>query len=147
MKRSERLSVVIELAAKATEEALLKVSQANAVWVQDKQQLADLNQYKGEYLAKLRDGNQAIMSGQKVMEFRAFLGQLDQAIIAQEHQIARSLGYLQQRQQTWRQVRIKEQAMQSLIERYQQEENQQLFRQEQNESDEHNTAQWLRKQK
>jgi flagellar FliJ protein len=87
------------------------------------------------------------MSGQKVMEFRAFLGQLDQAIIAQEQQITRSLGHLQQMQHAWRQVRIKEQAMQSLVERYQQEENQQIVRQEQNESDEHSTAQWLRKQK
>ncbi len=147
MKRSERLGVVVELAAKATEEALLKVSQANAVWHQDKQQLTDLNQYKGEYLAKLRGGDQVAMSGQKVMEFRAFLGQLDQAIIAQEQQITRSLGHLQQMQHAWRQVRIKEQAMQSLVERYQQEENQQIVRQEQNESDEHSTAQWLRKQK
>ena len=43
MKRSQRLSVVVELAVKATEEALYKVSQANAAWSQDKQQLADLN--------------------------------------------------------------------------------------------------------
>ena len=147
MKRSQRLSVVAELAVKATEAALYKVSQANAAWSQDKQQLADLNQYKGEYLVKLREGKQATVSGQKVMELRLFLAQLDQAIIAQEQQISRSLTHLQQMQQAWRQVRVKEQAMNSLLVRYQQEENHQVLRQEQNESDEHNTAQWLRKQK
>ena len=56
---------MVELAVKATEEALYKVSQANAAWSQDKQQLADLNQYKGEYLVKLRQGDQATVSGQK----------------------------------------------------------------------------------
>ena len=147
MKRSQRLSVVVELAVKATEEALHKVSQANAAWSQDKQQLADLNQYKGEYLVKLRQGDQATVSGQKVMELRVFLAQLDQAIIAQEQQIARSLTHLQNMQQEWRQVRIKEQAMNSLLARYQREESHQISRQEQNESDEHNNAQWLRKQK
>ena len=147
MKRSQRLSVVVELAVKATEEALHKVSQANAAWSQDKQQLADLNQYKGEYLVKLRQGDQATVSGQKVMELRVFLAQLDQAIIAQEQQIARILTHLQNMQQEWRQVRIKEQAMNSLLARYQREESHQISRQEQNESDEHNNAQWLRKQK
>lgn len=147
MKRSQRLNPIIELAAKETEQALIKVGQANTVWTQNKQQLDDLKRYKDEYLARLRQGNQSAMSAQKVMELRAFLAQLDQAISAQQHQVEQSFAELQQQQATWRQIRSKEEAMLSLSQRYQKEETRTELKREQNESDERNTMQWLRKSK
>lgn len=147
MKRSQRLNPIIELAAKETEQALVKVGQANTVWAQNKQQLDDLHHYKGEYLSRLRDGNQLTMSAQKVLELRAFLAQLDQAISAQEQVVNQSKVVLEQQQEAWRQVRSKEEAMNSLSSRYKKEEIQLELKREQNESDERNTMQWLRKSK
>ena len=85
------------------------------------------------------------MSAQKVMELRAFLIQLDQAIGSQERQVETSFQMLQQQQQAWKAVRRKEQAVQSLVGRYQQAEMKVELKQEQRENDERNTAQWLQK--
>ncbi len=147
MKRSKRLIPVVDIAAKASEKALVKVGEANAAWVQDTAQLDDLVNYRGEYLARFREGDQMAMSAQKIMELRAFLVQLDQAIGSQERQVATSLQILQQQQQAWKAVRIKEQAVQSLVERYQQQEMHVELKQEQLENDERNTVQWHRKPK
>jgi len=147
IKRSQRLKPVVELATKASEAALVKVGEANAVWSREKAQLDDLIQYKGEYLARFRSGNQQAMAAQKVMELRAFLVQLDQAIASQQNLVEQTLTALQQQQEAWKQERSKEQAVQSLVTRYQDEELQIELKQEQLESDERNTAIWSRKPK
>jgi len=61
MKRSKRLTPVVDIAAKETEAALAKVGQANSVWLQDKNQLEELQRYKGEYLAKFRQGDTLVI--------------------------------------------------------------------------------------
>ncbi|MBL4638133.1 MAG: flagellar export protein FliJ [Proteobacteria bacterium] len=145
MKRSKKLSPVVEVAVKAAERALLKVGEENTVWQQDKQQLDDLYRYKGEYLAKFRQGDSLMISAQKMLELRAFLVQLDQAIAAQQQQVENSYKRVQYQQTLWLQARTKEQAMQTLVGRYKAEESQQEVRQEQLDNDEHNTSQWVRK--
>jgi len=52
---------------------------------------------------------------------------------------------LEQQRGFWQQARRKEQAMESLVDRYQVEELQQESRQEQLENDERNTSQWIRR--
>jgi len=145
MKRSKKLSPVVDVAVRAAETALLKVGEANAVWQQDKQQLDDLYRYKGEYLAKFRQGDSLMISAQKMLELRAFLVQLDQAIASQQQQVENSYKRVQYQQQLWLQARTKEQAMQTLVGRYKAEESLLEVRQEQLDNDEHNTSQWVRK--
>ncbi len=147
MKRSKRLTPIVELAVKATEAALIKVGEANALWIRDTKQLEELHRYQGEYLARLRSGEVISMSAQKVLELRRFLAQLDQAIIAQQQQVKTSLEVLEQQQQQWKKVRSKEQAMQSLVSRYHHEEIRVEQKKEQADNDERNTSQWLRKPK
>ena len=147
MKRSKRLSPIVDLAVKATEAALIKVGEANALWIRDAKQLEELQRYQGEYLARLRSGDIISMSAQKVLELRGFLAQLDQAILAQQKQVKISLEVLQQQQKQWKKIRSKEQAMQSLVSRYHQEEVHLETKKEQQDNDERNTAQWLRKSK
>jgi len=135
---------MVDIATKKTEAALANVGQANTIWLQEKQQLEELHRYKGEYLAKFRQGDTLVMSAQKVLELRAFLSQLDQAINAQQEQVSIRYKQLEQYRLTWHQVRIKEQAVQSLVERYQDDELQLENKKEQNENDERNTSQWHR---
>lgn len=145
MKRSKRLSPVVDIAAKETEAALTKVGQANTAWLQDKHQLEELKRYKDEYLAKFRQGDTLVMSAQKVLELRSFLVQLDQAIQAQEYQVKERYTQLEVQRGFWQKARSKEQAMESLVERYQAEELHAESRQEQLDNDERNTSQWVRK--
>jgi flagellar FliJ protein len=144
MKRSKRLTPVVELAEKATEEALQQLGLANADWQRDKQQLDDLIRYKGEYLARFRQGDPLTMSAQKMLDLRAFLVQLDQAIAAQEAQVANSYKRVEYHQVLWKQKHTKEQAMHTLVGRYHAEELQQELKQELRDNDEHNTSKWVR---
>jgi len=144
MKRSKRLNPVVEIAVKDTEAALVKVGETNSIWLQDKQQLDDLHRYKGEYLARFRQGDTLTMSAQKVLELRNFLVQLDQAIAAQAQQVAIRLRALEEQRTRWQQSRVKEQSLYTLVERYQGEELQIENKQELRDNDERNTAQWLR---
>lgn len=145
MKRSERLSPVVAIAAKSSEDALKKVGIANTAWLADKNQLDDLQRYRTEYLDRFRRGDTLIMSAQKVLELRSFLVHLDQAINAQTQQVAARQATLGRYRVAWQQARSKEQAMQSLVNRYQDDEFKQEVRQEQLDNDERNTAQWVRR--
>lgn len=147
MKRSKRLSPVVLIAAKDTEAALIKVGTANAAWLADKEQLDDLNRYRAEYLDRFRRGDTLVMSAQKVLELRSFLVHLDQAIEAQTQQVKTRSATLARHRLVWQQARSKEQAMQSLIDRYQDEEFKQEARQEQLDNDERNTSQWVRRRR
>jgi flagellar FliJ protein len=145
MKRSKKLSPVVNVAQKAAETALMQLGEVNTVWQKDKQQLDDLNQYKQEYLARFRQGDSLMISAQKMLELRAFLVQLDQAIAVQQQQVENSYKRVQYQKTLWMQARTKEQAMQTLVGRYKAEELQQEVKQEQLDNDEHNTSQWVRK--
>ena len=142
MKRSQRLNPVVELTTKAVKEALAKVGEANANWTTDKLQLDDLMRYKAEYLARFRQDELRVTPIKKVMELRAFLVQLDQAIAVQQAQVKQSLAILHQQQAEWRTVRVKEKAVQSLVERYQQQELALALKQEQADADEYNITSW-----
>ena len=145
MKRSKRLSPVVVIAAKDTEAALIKVGAANTAWLADKEQLDDLHRYRAEYLDRFRRGDKVVMSAQKVLELRSFLVHLDQAIDAQTQQVKTSYAVLARQRLFWQQASSKEQAMQLLVGRYQDEEFKQEARQEQLDNDEHNTSQWVRR--
>jgi flagellar FliJ protein len=147
MKRSKRLSPVVKIAAKDTEAELIKVATANTEWLVDKESLDYLYRYKSEYLDRFRRGDAAVMSAQKVLDLRSFLVQLDQAIEAQTQQVNTRYAALGQQRQLWQQARSKQQAMQSLVGRYQDEEFKQETRQEQLDNDERNTSQWVRRQR
>tara|TARA_R110002049_G_scaffold137501_5_gene297536 strand:+ start:315 stop:758 length:444 start_codon:yes stop_codon:yes gene_type:complete len=145
MKRSKRLSPVVVIAAKDTDAALVNVGTANAAWLSDKEQLDDLHRYRAEYLDRFRRGDTLVMSAQKVLELRSFLVHLDQAIEAQTQQVKARHTVLARHRALWQQASSKEQAMQSLVDRYQDEEFKQEARQEQLDNDERNTTQWLRR--
>jgi flagellar export protein FliJ len=147
MRRSKRLTPIIELTEKQTQAALVKLGEANAAWMRDTQQLNELESYKQEYLLKLRQGLQLSITAQKVLELRRFLTQLDQAIQAQHGQIQNSLKQREYYQAEWVKARSKEQAMNSLGDRYRSQEMQHELKQEQNELDERNTSQWIRQKK
>lgn len=145
MKRSQKLQPVVHLVEKHTHDALLKLGEANSLLQREQQQLEDLIRYRDEYLARFRHEDPLIMNAQKALELRGFLIQLDQAIEAQRQQVASHKQRVQQRQMQWREARSKEQAVNSLVKRYQSQETKQAARKEQQDSDEHASLQWRKK--
>lgn len=144
MSRMRKLDPVIEVARKSTESALVKLGETNALLQQEQNQLNDLMQYRDDYLARFRRDDPLVMSARKALELRGFLAQLDQAIHAQQLQVNQSQQLVNRQQQNWLQARNKEQALDSLMAKYQAAEQHQQQRREQRDNDEHTTAIWLR---
>lgn len=147
MSRADKLKPALEMAQRATEQALLTLSEANQALMRDQQQLAELQQYRDDYLQRFRQADPMIMKAQKQLELRAFMAQLDQAIRMQEQQVQETLQNAQYYHQQWLGVRSREHALESLLERYQQQAEQRALRQEQNTSDEQSTMLWRRRRR
>lgn len=145
MSRSKKLQPVVKLARQETEQAVIKLAQVNRLCHQEQRQLHDLQHYRQEYLQRFRGADPLVMPARKAIELRNFLAQLDQAIALQEQQVKQILAQVTHQQQQWTQARSKQHAMQSLLERYQQEETQRQQRQEQRLSDEYSAQLWRRR--
>lgn len=135
------------MARKATEAELISLGEANASLELDQRQLDELIRYRDDYLARFRSEQAIALSARKALELRAFLAQLDQAIRAQQQQVGLGRKRVERQQQRWREARNKEQAIDSLLARYQADEQRLLQRREQRDSDEHTQAMWLRKRR
>lgn len=147
MSRSRKLNPVIDMARKATENELIKLGETNALLQQEQMQLDDLIGYRQEYLNRFRQDDPTLMSAKKALDLRGFLAQLDQAIQAQQVQVTLSQTRVQSQQKNWLEAKNKEQAIDTLMERYKTDEKQQQQRHEQRENDEHTNAMWLRRHK
>ncbi|WP_438971103.1 flagellar export protein FliJ [Methylophaga sp.] len=147
MSRSRKLNPVIEMARKTTEDELIKLGETNALLQQEQGQLDDLINYRQDYLNRFRQGDPTLMSAKKALDLRAFLAQLDQAIQAQQNQVTQSETRVQHQQKNWMEAKNKEQAIDTLMERYKSDELHQQQRHEQRENDEHTNAMWLRRHK
>lgn len=147
MSRAKKLLPVVEMVRKATETELNKLGQTNALLQRDQNQLDDLMQYRAQYLTRFRQNEEAHMTAKQALELRGFLAQLDQAISAQQQQVNQSRQQVQYQQQNWLKARNKEQAIETLITKYQAEETLLQNRREQRDNDEHTNAMWVRKNK
>jgi len=146
MARAQKLIPVIDMARRETEKAQLQLADANRLLHQEQQQLQDLQHYRQVYLQRFRSADPQIMTARKAIELRSFLVQLDQAIQLQESQVRQYLNQSEHKQQIWLQARSKQQAMETLMERYQQQDMQQQQRREQILTDEFSAQLWRRKQ-
>ncbi len=146
MARAQKLIPVIDMARREVEKAQLQLADANRLLHQEQQQLQDLQHYRQVYLQRFRSADPQVMSARKAIELRSFLVQLDQAIQLQESQVRQYLGQSQHKQQIWLQARSKQQAMETLMERYQEQDMQQQQRREQMLTDEFSAQLWRRKQ-
>ncbi len=144
MSRTRKLDPVIDMARKTTESELIKLGEQNALLQREQNQLDDLMQYRDEYLARFRQGDPMQMSAKKALDLRGFLAQLDQAIQAQQLQVNQSQQVVNRQQQNWLQARNKEQALDSLMDRYRADEERKQQKREQRDNDEHTNAMWLR---
>lgn len=147
MNRIRKLEPVAAMAHKASEAALVKLGQSNADLERDQLQLNELMRYRDEYLARFRQADPMIMTAKKALDLRSFLVQLENTINAQQLQVEQRRQQVAHHQQHWQAMRTKEQAVETLITRYQVENSQRELKREQNASDEFTNASWLRRRR
>jgi len=136
MKRSERLDVVQQVAARTERERAERVGAAERHLVEMQQKLAALEKYRSEYENGFasRAGAGADVIGMR--DFQTFLARLGEAMAQQRELVAQAQKALEAERSHWREAAQRAHVVETLAERWQSEESRAANRRDQIESDE-----------
>jgi len=136
MKRSERLDVVQQVAARTERERAERVGAAERHLVEMQQKLTALEKYRGEYENGFatRAGAGADVIGMR--DFQTFLARLGEAMAQQRELVAQAQKALDAERSHWREAAQRAHVVETLAERWQGEESRAADRRDQIESDE-----------
>ena len=136
MKRSERLDVVQQAAARTERERAERVGAAERHLAEMQQKLTALEKYRGEYEAGFatRAGGGVDVIGMR--DFQTFLARLGEALTQQREIVAQARKALDAERSHWREAAQRQHVVETLAERWQGEETRAENRRDQNESDE-----------
>jgi flagellar FliJ protein len=136
MKRSERLDIVQQAAARTERERAERVGAAERHLAEMQQKLAALEKYRGEYEAGFatRAGGGVDVIGMR--DFQTFLARLGDALVQQREFVAQARNALEAERANWREAAQRQHVVETLAERWQGEETRAANRRDQNDSDE-----------
>jgi flagellar protein FliJ len=136
MKRSERLDIVQQAAARTERERAERVGAAERHLAEMEQKLQALEKYRGEYEAGFatRAGGGVDVIGMR--DFQTFLARLGEALVQQRELVALARKALDAERSNWREAAQRQHVVETLAERWQGEETRAANRRDQNESDE-----------
>lgn len=119
--RAARLAPVIEMAAKAEQEAARLLGQGQTQLNQAEAKLGELEQYFSDYQQQwMQQGSQGV-SGQWLMNYQRFLSQLESAIGQQQRSVNWYRDNLKKLRQQWHQRHARVEGLSKLVESYQKE--------------------------
>src|SRR6188768_1636392 len=136
MKRSERLDVVQQAAARTERERAERVGAAERHLAEMQQKLTALEKYRGEYEAGFatRAGGGLDVIGMR--DFQTFLARLGEALTQQRELVALARNALEAERSQWREAAQRQHVVDTLADRWQGEETRAANRRDQNENDE-----------
>ncbi len=135
MVRSERMRPVARLAETKESEAAKALADATARLAEQQQRLDDLTAYRDEYTARFKETSGLGVSAARFQQFQRFLASLGEAIEQQRRVVDSARRLLEERRRLWQGARSKTKALESVVEKYQQEEALAAGRKEQKEID------------
>lgn len=136
MKRSERLDIVQQAAAQAERERAERVGAAERHLQEMQGKLAALEKYRGEYEAGFASRARASADVVGMRDFQTFLAKLGEAMAQQREAIAQAQRALDNERSQWREAAQRAHVVDTLQERWQNEESRAANRRDQIESDE-----------
>lgn len=120
-RRIQRLTPVVDLATRAERDAARALGQAQQKLLQSENQLRELQRYLSDYQQQwLTSGRQGV-SGQWMVNYQRFLGQLDTAIEQQGRSVEWSRENLRKIRERWQQCHMRLEGLRKLVQRYQDE--------------------------
>ena len=136
MKRSERLDVVQQAAARTERERAERVGAAERHLAEMQKKLDALEKYRGEYENGFaaRAGNGVDVIGMR--DFQTFLARLGEAMVQQRELVTMAQRALDCERTNWREAAQRAHVVETLAERWQGEESRAENRRDQLESDE-----------
>lgn len=135
-KRSQRLQIVLQMAERKEEEAQQELLQAQARVQREKDKLAQLQQYQGEYMNNLKAQTGRQISAMQYQAMTQFINRLSVAIGEQRRQVQMVTMALERVQEKWRQLYQKRKKMGEFIERCRMDEAREQDKREQRMLDE-----------
>jgi flagellar FliJ protein len=136
MKRSQRLDVVQQAAARTEKERAERVALAEKHLAEMQQKLAALEKYRSEYEAGFAARAGAGFGAVEVRDFQTFLARLGEALVQQKDLVTAARRALDAERDQWREAAQRTHVVESLVERWQGEETRAENRRDQNMSDE-----------
>jgi flagellar protein FliJ len=129
--RSDRLQPAVEQAQRRQKDALQRLAEQQQKCAHAEQQLEELRRYRRDY--RFGDGALTVSA---LLNRQQFVERIDQAIIQQERLIERMQRQVDAARQRWLQAHARENALDSVVERFRRQEQQRQDRLEQAEVDE-----------
>jgi flagellar FliJ protein len=136
MKRSERLDIVQQVAARTERDRAERVALAEKHLVEMQQKLTALEKYRGEYEAGFAARAGAGFGAAQVRDFQTFLARLGEALGQQRDLVAAARTALDAEKNQWREAAQRQHVVETLAERWQGEETRAADRRDQAMSDE-----------
>jgi len=136
MKRSERLDVVQQAAARTERERAERVGAAERHLAEMQQKLTALEKYRSEYEAGFATKAGAGVDVIGMRDFQTFLARLGEALTQQRELVALARKALEAERSHWREAAQRQHVVETLAERWQGEETRAANRRDQNETDE-----------
>lgn len=138
MVKSKRFEPIANLARDSEREAAKALGGALKNLDDQVEQLDNLMRYQADYNQRLNSDASTGMNAQKMNEYIEFLSKLSIAIERQEQVIEHAKQALEEKKLFWFSKRGRSKALDSVLERYVQDEAKQLDKREQNELDDRN---------
>jgi flagellar protein FliJ len=136
--RSKRLQSIAELAKNEEDQALQILAASQQEHSQAQQQLEQLTQFLKEYQGRFVEwGTQGGVSVARIQDYQSFMGRLNEAMVAQQQVVEQAEKDVQEKRREWLEKRVNTQALEKVVSRYQDEEQQQENMKEQRDSDEY----------
>ena len=136
MKRSRRFEPVVKVAENREQEAAQALGEAQGVLTQAQQKLAELENYREEYVKRFHSTGAVGMSAAQMMDYRTFLVKLDKAIVEQGVVVTQANNLVEKQRQEWFTRRGKVKMLDTVVTRYQADEQRDADRKEQGDQDE-----------
>jgi flagellar FliJ protein len=136
MKRSERLDVVQQVAARTERERAERVGAAERHLLEMQDKLTALERYRSEYEAGFATRAGAGLDVVGMRDFQTFLAKLGEALTQQRELVALARGALDAERLHWREAAQRTHVVETLAERWQGEESRAADRRDQQDSDE-----------
>jgi len=138
MVKSKRFEPIANLAHDSEREAAKVLGRALKGLDEQVEQLNNLIRYQADYNQRLNSSASAGMNAQNMNEYIEFLSKLSTAIERQEQVVEQAKKNLQEKKQFWFSKRGRSKALDSVLERYVQDEAKQLEKREQSDLDDRN---------
>ena len=135
MTRTQRLRPVVQHTDKKEQQALQELAQSQGLLEIEKAKLAQLKQYKQEYLQK-KQQDIGVFSPIELQEFNRFLQQLEETIERQQEVIEIRRQELEHKREIWQSTRIDSRVMHKVVDKLKQQEITEQERREQKAMDE-----------